>query len=78
MLLGARNVAVAAGAGAARGGTFRTAARAAATSSSGGDGAAMQAPKHINRLATEQSPYLRQHAHNPVRRRHVVAAIADG
>src|SRR3954470_5885253 len=24
------------------------------------------APKHTNRLATEKSPYLRQHAHNPV------------
>ena len=26
----------------------------------------MSDPKHTNRLADESSPYLRQHAHNPV------------
>ncbi|MXY81648.1 MAG: DUF255 domain-containing protein, partial [Gemmatimonadetes bacterium] len=26
----------------------------------------MSDPKHTNRLAAESSPYLRQHAHNPV------------
>ncbi len=31
-----------------------------------GSGAATEAPTHTNRLAREKSPYLLQHAHNPV------------
>ena len=34
--------------------------------SSAGQGAAGEKPKHTNRLAKESSPYLLQHAHNPV------------
>ena len=32
----------------------------------GGDGGAVQPVQHTNRLITEKSPYLQQHAHNPV------------
>ena len=34
--------------------------------SGGAHGGGGGAPKHTNRLATEESPYLLQHAHNPV------------
>lgn len=32
-----------------------------------GPGSGGGEPKHTNRLAQEESPYLLQHAHNPVR-----------
>jgi hypothetical protein len=41
----------------------------ASASRAAGDGGGAMAPtthKHTNRLAQEQSPYLLQHAHNPV------------
>lgn len=44
--------------------TRGAAARAGAATASGGDAAAAARP--TNRLATEQSPYLLQHKHNPV------------
>lgn len=33
---------------------------------SGGEGSSASPHKHTNRLAKERSPYLLQHAHNPV------------
>ncbi|XP_061611867.1 spermatogenesis-associated protein 20 isoform X2 [Phyllopteryx taeniolatus] len=36
------------------------------TMASGGEGSSSTPPQHTNRLAKERSPYLLQHAHNPV------------
>ncbi|PNW80829.1 hypothetical protein CHLRE_07g331250v5 [Chlamydomonas reinhardtii] len=58
------------GAGAAPTGPGAAAAAAAAAVAAGGaDGAAAsgpRVPRHTNRLAAEESPYLLQHKHNPV------------
>ncbi|KAI8467827.1 MAG: hypothetical protein J3K34DRAFT_454440 [Monoraphidium minutum] len=45
---------------------LRRSAAPMASATAAGGGSAPQPPRHTNRLAKEQSPYLLQHAHNPV------------